>query len=948
MSTQPGGSIGPYQIDRELGRGGMGVVYLATDERLGRRVAIKALPEHLATDPDRLARFQREARVLASLNHPNIAGIHGLEESDGNHYLVLEFVEGESLDTVLQRGPLPIDEAIETAVAIARGLEAAHEKGIVHRDLKPANIIITPDGTPKLLDFGLARQSETPDSTTDISAEAETMARTSPSPRSPASPTIPGVIMGTAGYMSPEQARGRQADKRSDIFSFGCVLYELLTGARPFAGETVADVLGATLHKDLDLSLLPADTPPNVRRVLDRCLRKDKRERLHDIADARIELQTAEHQGPSVLPPRRSAGTVAAVALACVAITAAAVWSLKPAGPQISPDRTPPTIIDAQAVLPDGVRLGHAFQPGLAISDDGTTMAFPLVEEPDPETVPAGFQRVEWLGSSGIAIRRLDSAGLIPVTGPGPGSRQPAFSPDGRWIAFVEGSSDLMKVEVSGGRPVRLASLPAIITGVDWHDDGMVYLGQIIGGIARVPEDGGPVETLVEPGPDDQSLVLPCTLPGGGVVFTRVYSDFNTSQLMVFDPASGQTRLLIDNAAHARFAAGHLAFVRDGALFAVPFDPQTLATTGAVRPMPESVTQSKYFGNVTLMTQAAQFDVSPSGTLIFSEGTVPRENRFTPVWVGPDGAETPLSIEPRSYLLARVMPDGERVIFSNAHVPTSSLWSHEADRGVTRRLARADFIWFVEGPGPNRITFVPDSDPPASAPVTMDIDAGPSSIQPLEIDGWGPNDYVGDWSQDGSVFVFLRSEAGDESTIRRSIWKRTGDGPPSRVTETPNPLEGWPHISPDGRWIVFVAMSQSPVLAEVYVCPLDSPGPVRQVSVGGGTEPRWSPDGSKIYYRGVDEGGLRADGVLYSVDFAPPDDPRARVALSPPAEVFVAEDPYVTVIPITSWDVAPDGRFVFIRRESQEEQTAFYRELFTDRIRIIHNWARRLGAPAPD
>jgi serine/threonine-protein kinase len=935
--------IGPYQIQRELGRGGMGVVYLARDTRLDREVAIKALPVEMASDPVRLERFEREARTLAGLSHPNIAGIYGVEEQGDAKYLVLEFVEGESLADLLDRGPIPVDEALELAVQIAAGVEAAHEAGVIHRDLKPANIIVTPDGKAKVLDFGLARTDEGGQSS---SGRLDSPTMTTPQPQH--SPTIEGAILGTAAYMSPEQARGRRVDKRTDIWSFGVVLYEMLVGASPFHGETATDSIGAVLHKDPDLGLLPAATPPRVRRVLERCLTRDKNLRYRDIGDVRIELQMTE-EDPILAPsPRPSATIMAAVALACIAITGTAVWFIKPAAPGGTPGREPSTVLDAHAVLPDGNRLGHSFQPGLTISDDGTTIAFPLVEEPDPETVPAGLQLFEWLNSSGIAIRRLDSAGLIPISGPEPGSGQPTFSPDGRWIAFVQGRSELMKVPISGGRPVRLASVPGMIIGVDWHDDGAIYFGQFAGGIARVGENGGALETLVEPGPEDQSLVLPCPLPGGGVVYTRIYSDYNSSQLLVLDPVSGETRTLIDNAAHARFAAGQLVFVRDGTIFAVPFDPESMSTTGEVRPMPESVMQSKYFGNVTLMTQAAQFDVSPSGTLIFAEGNVPRESRFTPVWIDADGEETPVSIEPRSYLLGRVMPDGERIMFSNAYPPASSIWSHEADRGVTRGLARPDFIWFVEGPGPNRITFVPEGDQPIRTPVSMDIDAGPSSMQPIGIDDWGRNDYVGDWSADGSTFVFIRAEVGDESIIRRSLWKRTGDGPPSRVTDTAEPLEGWPHISPDGRWIVFVAMSEAPSTAEVYLCPLNSPGPVRQVSVGGGIEPRWSPDGSKIYYRGVDSSSMRADRVLYSVDFAPPDGGRTRVALSAPKEVLVSDEQYITAVPITSWDIAPDGRFLFIRSESPEEQTAFYRELFTDRIRIIHNWVRQFQGADQD
>ena len=288
----PPAAIGPFQIERELGRGGMGEVYLARDTRLDRQVAIKALPAHLSQDPDRLARFQREAKMLASLNHPGVGAIHGLEECAGHQYLILEFVEGETLADRLARGPIPIDEALVIARQIAEALEAAHEKGIIHRDLKPGNVMVTHEGAVKVLDFGLARTEETPASSSFVPQNLAD----SPTVTSPArihSPTIPGVIMGSAGYMSPEQARGKAVDKRSDIFSFGCVLYEMLTGAMPFRGETAADAIGATLHKQLDLALLPPGTPATIRLLLSRCLAKDRANRLHDIADARLELAQA-------------------------------------------------------------------------------------------------------------------------------------------------------------------------------------------------------------------------------------------------------------------------------------------------------------------------------------------------------------------------------------------------------------------------------------------------------------------------------------------------------------------------------------------------------------------------------------------------------------------------------------------------------------------------------
>jgi serine/threonine protein kinase len=948
MSTQPGESIGPYVIQRELGRGGMGVVYLARDDRLGREVAIKALPEHLSNDPDRLARFQREARVLASLNHPNIAGIHGLEEAGGQHFLVLELVEGESLDAVLDRGPMPVADAIETAVAIAQALEAAHDKGIVHRDLKPANIMLTAEGVPKVLDFGLARQSESFGSTTDVSPDSPTI--TAPPVHSP---TIPGAIMGTAGYMSPEQARGRQVDKRSDIFSFGCVLFELLTGTKPFAGDTIADVLGATLHKELDLSLLPAETPSNVRRVLTRCLAKDKRNRLHDIADARIELQTPEPVGsvdrtrPVLIP-----GLIGACLLAIIA--AAGAWVLKPVPPTSPANIAPPAVFDAEVLLPEGQRLGHGFHPGLAISDDGSMIAFPLLDEPFAEGEDGEISRRQWLTSRGIVVRRLDSSGLIPVAGTTEGSNQPTFSPDGRWIAYVDGSTNLMKVALAGGQPVRLAVMPQQIVGLDWSDDGWIYVGQYwAAGIQRVPEGGGQPEVVIQPDPDSaydgivSGFVLPCVVPGGGLVFTRIRAEFSSASLSMVNLATKEKTDLLEDAAHARFANDHLVFVREGNLFAAPLDPRTLTLTGTAKPLPESVVQCKYYGNITLMTQSGQFDLSPGGTIVLAEGSVPGEPMHKPVWVDIEGRETEIAIEPRSYLVARVMPDGERLIFSTYYGPTRTLWSYENARGIARRIVRPDGLWYAPGPGPDRVTFALDSDDELPSLVSIDLDAGLSSVQPV-LSSVEAGTVVSEWSRDGARLVATRFVQPSDS---RTLWKRDAEGVWSRVTNTAQVNELWPAISPDGRWIAFATFgnSNSREGTEVFVSPLATPGPVRQVSIGGGVEPRWSPDGTQIYYRGTNEQrGGRADRGVYSVAFSVSESDPDRVTLARPLKLFNTPATYVSVTPVSSWDVAPDGRFLFIKGESPDDQRAFFHEIFPDRLRVIQNWASRLGLAAVD
>lgn len=946
MSTNPGQSVGPYTVSRELGRGGMGVVYLAQDTRLGRQVAIKALPEHLAADPDRLARFQREARVLASLNHPNIAGIHGLEEAGGQHFLVLEYVEGESLDAVLERGPMSIEDAIDTAVAIANALEAAHDKGIVHRDLKPANIMLTREGVPKVLDFGLARQSDEAQSSTTVASESITLT----SPVQLHSPTMPGVIMGTAGYMSPEQARGRPVDKRSDIFSFGCVLYELLTGSRPFAGESMADVLGATLHKELDLSLLPSSTPSKVRRVLTRCLEKDKRNRLHDIADARIELQSDESSELSVLAvPTRAGGSRAALVVSGIILVVAAGltgWLVRPgAGP--SAPVVSPQVVDAEILLPEGKRLGHAFHPGVGISDDGTMIVFPINDQPDPDAEIAA-DRGGWANSTGLVVRRVDTAGLSPVTGAGPGSLQSVFSPDGRWIAYVNNGNEVMKIPIAGGRPVRLATSPEPVVGLDWHTDGFIYIGlRDGGGIHRVSEAGGEPAAVTTPNrtAGETAHALPAALPSGGLLFTVYTGDYDTSSI-AYAPMTGEvseaahTRI-VDDASQPRYARNHMVFAREGALFAMPFDTASPGTAIDPSPLPERVVHSKYFGNMVTMTHAAQFDLSPSGTLVIVEGDVPGESLFSPVWVDTQGQETPVDIEPGSYLLARPTGENGRLMFVTGYGPTRSVWVHEPDRGITRRIVRPADIWFAPGPGPSEVTLLLDQDN-SERPVLgiLDIDVGPASFRPLGV----PDDLSfnpAQWSPDGRYLVGIgqRNQA-DAQAAPMTIWVHERGAGWTALSNSAASLEGWPSISPDGRWIVYAVLESGRV--EIYARPFNRPGRTQRVSPDGGIEPRWSPDGSEIFYRELSVSGIRPGRNVLSVAVAIAESDPEQLTLGRPVMRFQTQADYVAVVPITSWDFAPDGRAMFIRMEDPVDRHKFMQAIFPDRLRIIHNWTSRL------
>lgn len=456
-------TIGPYQILRELGRGGMGEVYLAYDTRLDRQVAIKSLPAHLAQDTDRLVRFQREAKVLASLNHPGIGSIYGLEEAHGHQYLILEFVEGETLAGRLERGPIPLDESLTLARLIAEALEGAHEKGVIHRDLKPANVMLTPDGIVKVLDFGLARSEESAAPSTAATVRPD--APTTPA-RAPAhSPTIPGAIMGTAGYMSPEQARGRAVDKRSDIFSFGCVMYEMLTGTMPFRGETVADAIGATLHKETDLNLLPSGTPRRVRDLLRGCLAKDRRQRLHDIGDARLELERAiagqewasTDSGERAPGPRMLRWSTAAVAgAALLAAGWLACWSLQRPAPAATAQ-----VFHVSSSVPAKPELTSV----VGIAPDARFVVY----RASPQ-LEADSTKLEGV----LVVRRLDRDETKVIDGT-EGVMDAALSADGRWIAFAAAKDrsqtkiTLKKIALDEGRPSASSETLCDLPGNVWY-----------------------------------------------------------------------------------------------------------------------------------------------------------------------------------------------------------------------------------------------------------------------------------------------------------------------------------------------------------------------------------------------------------------------------------------------------------------------------------------------
>ena len=921
----------------------MGVVYLATDTRLDRRVAIKALPAELASDPARLERFEREAKTLAQLNHPNLAGIHGVEEQDGSRYLVLEYVEGETLADRLDRGPIAPDEAVEYAVQIAAGLEAAHDAGVIHRDLKPANVMLTPDGQTKVLDFGLANAEESSSSFGGLDSPTIT------TPQPQHSPTIEGAILGTAAYMSPEQARGRRVDKRTDGWSGGVLRYEMLVGASPFHGETATDSIGAVLHKDLDLDRLPAETPANLRRVLDRCLVRDKSLRYRDIGDLRLELLrsgTAEpEQGDAA--SRVGKRVLFITVLLTAALAGAAVWFFKPA-PPVSPD----PLVRSDISLPEGTRLAHYFLPGLAFSPDGQSIAFAAGVVPEVDEQLSVMRRVLFEGD--IMVRRLADAEPVPVAGAS-GGIQPVFSPDGTRLAFYH--SERRRIEmipVTGGTPVPVYEATQMIWGLDWTDDGRIVFGTS-DGLRSIPDAGGPETPLTSLPATGESLThaFPHVLPDDrGTLYLTLNSDGVTSRmpLMVKDHATGETRKLLDVASNVQYIGGAIIYAQSATLYTVPFDVETLRITGEPRPLGIGVIQSLEGPNNRLINGAAQFAVSGTGDLVYAPGGILQDVPRDIGWVSRDGEFESIGFPLRGYLAPRISPDGSRVVAGVNHMSLPGLWVRDTDRDVSRNVLREKAIWAVFGPGDNELTY--------RAPAVGDTD---SSIRIMDIDNLGrsrvidqPDEtrfmVVGEWSPGGTHLIAVGFDGTQADLF---AWSEAEGW--TNLTESASAFDYHPAVSPDGRWLAYVSTPVGSTDSRVFVRPFLRDGPTFQVTYQRAFVPIWKPDGSELLYMSeIDpdrtsersastDSDAEKERWVFSVSFA---EESSRPRLGTPVRVFRSIE-YAQSTPIRAWDAASDGRFLMIKRPSSNDLLPAIEAFHPDRIRLIQNWTSTLERGTP-
>src|SRR5688572_2948041 len=760
-ALDPGDAFGPYEVLGFLGAGGMGEVYQARDATLNRDVALKVLPEVFASDSDRLARFTREAQALASLNHPNIAAIYGLEQSERGQALVLELVDGPTLAHRIAAASIPVSEALTIARQIAEGLEAAHERGIVHRDLKPANIKLRPDGRVKILDFGLAKAVD-PFDASSVAADAASVISSVM--------TRPGVVIGTASYMSPEQARGKAVDTRTDIWAFGCVLYETLTGRQAFRGETIQDTLAAVLAGAPDWSLLPADTPAGVVRLLRRCLEKDPDRRVPDIAEARIEIAHVTVAKPiDVLVRRAAFSALTAVAAIVIAV---AVWNWRsPAAPAplttstvkrllIGLPGTQPLARAASMPLGDG-------QASLAISPGGTHVAYVLEHD--------GVRQLYL-----HALDQLDGA-PIPRT---EGAFGPFFSPDGRWLGFFAGNK-LKKVAVSGGDPIDLSAAPNPYGG-SWGTDGTILFAADEGRRPTTIRDTGGVPRLVPIKDDRGSWTRPHLLPGGR---TAIVAHLAEVGLLSLD--TGEYRMLVENSRDGRYApSGHLVFSRAGALLAAPFDLEHLAVSGPATVILEGIRME---GQIAV----AQAVFSRDGTLIYAPGGAVND-ATRPVWVDRRGTVRPVGMPPRSYRSFRLSPDGRRLAIVIGD-PNDDVWVQDLERGALTRLTSGGNnvgpVWTPDG---TRVVFAKNTGG-VRTPFWVPADGSGEPERLFRDDHRGG---VASFSPDGQLVTFNR-RAPDTGL---DLWVRPVNG-----TQTPHSFlrtrstEVGAMFSPDGRWISYVS-----------------------------------------------------------------------------------------------------------------------------------------------
>ena len=887
MSITSGRRFGIHEIGEPLGAGGMGEVYRARDKTLERDVAIKVLPESFASDANRVARFEQEAKTLASLNHPNIAQIYGLERAEGKTAIVMELVEGPTLADRIAQGPLPADEALNVAMQILAALEAAHERQIIHRDLKPANIKLRPDGTVKVLDFGIAKALDM-----RLTSGPQSPIMTTPVTQS-------GVILGTAAYMAPEQARGKGVDQRADIWAFGCVLYEMLTGQPAFGGEDVTITLARVLERDTNMSSLPGLITPAVRHTLKLCLEKDPKKRLHAVGDVRLALEGRFESGlpgsaaASIAAPLwRRALPVAATAIVAGLVVGVVVWP----GSQSEPR----PVRRFAYVLPFDHTFRNVGRPVLAVSPDGRYFAYNTAR--------------------GIFLRSMDELDARLIPGTEEALRGPLFSADSRSIGYFTQTSEIKRISVSGGAPVAIADHRGNGSiGAVWASDDTILFGDA-DGIYRVPATGG-VPELVVPSEGPSRMYVGALLPDGDSVLVTerrsAGADWDAAEILTYSLSTGARTVLTTGGSAQYLPTGHLVYALGDTLFGVAFDAETLTLSGGPVPLVQGVMRSGNF------TGAANFGVSNDGTLVYVRGDL-ATFRNTLVWVDRDGREEPIDVPPRNYIYAQLSPDETRVALDSRD-EDEDIWVFDLGRKTLQRL--------TFDPGLNRTpVWSPDG---TRLAFTREVESEEAAYWQAA-DGSGVAERLTGGVRDstGAGVTFPSAFLPDGSGLLYSIGTQDlgmvsiGAAPAEAPIIAGAANEHNPIVSPDGRWLAY--QSNESGRYEIYVRPFPAVDSGRwQISTNEGTRPEWSADGKELFY-------FREDSSAGAEIVAVPVELGETFRAGAPETLF--SGPYLAGQALRGiYDVTNDSqRFLLIKRVAGEREGA------VQTIVIVENWLDEL------